>query len=85
MSSNVVANWGVVAGLAAGQMQRQGPQLAVDGQVDLGRQAPARAADGDGEALERVRIDNDPVALGCAMEKAGANPEVVVEATYGWY
>jgi hypothetical protein len=41
--------------------------------------------DGDGEVLERVRIDNDPVVLGCAIERAGANPEVVVEATYRCY
>lgn len=39
----------------------------------------------DGEVLEQVRIDNDPVALACAIEKAGPNPEVVLEATYGWY
>lgn len=41
--------------------------------------------DGDGEVVEQVRIDNDPVALGCAIENAGAEPEVVIEATYGWY
>jgi transposase len=41
--------------------------------------------DGDGEVLEQVRIDNDPVALACEIEKAGPDPEVVVEATYGWY
>jgi transposase len=41
--------------------------------------------DADGEVLEQVRIDNDPVALACAIEKAGPNPEVVLEATYGWY
>jgi transposase len=39
----------------------------------------------DGEVLEQVRIDNDPVALACAIEKAGPDPEVVLEATYGWY
>jgi transposase len=38
-----------------------------------------------GEVLEEVRIDNDPVALSCEIEKAGPNPEVVLEATYGWY
>jgi transposase len=38
-----------------------------------------------GEVLEEVRIDNDPVALSCAIEKAGPDPEVVLEATYGWY
>jgi hypothetical protein len=39
----------------------------------------------DGERLEAVRIANDPVALGLAVEAAGPNPEVVLEATYGWY
>jgi transposase len=38
-----------------------------------------------GEKLETVRIDNDPVALGLEMAKAGADPQVVLEATYGWY
>lgn len=41
--------------------------------------------DAAGEVLEQVRIDNDPVALACAIEKAGPDPEVVLEATYGWY
>jgi transposase len=31
------------------------------------------------------RIDNDPVALGAEIAKAGTSPEVVLEATYGWY
>jgi hypothetical protein len=39
----------------------------------------------DGEQLDWVRIDNDPVALGLELAKAGPDPEVVVEATYGWY
>jgi transposase len=38
-----------------------------------------------GEKLETVRIDNDPVALGLEIAKAGESPEVVLEATYGWY
>jgi transposase len=38
-----------------------------------------------GERLETVRIDNDPVALGLEIAKAGADPQVVLEATYGWY
>lgn len=41
--------------------------------------------DADGEVVEEVRIDNDPVALACAIERAGPEPEVAVEATYGWY
>jgi transposase len=38
-----------------------------------------------GETLETVRIDNDPLALAAELAKAGPNPEVVLEATYGWY
>jgi len=37
-----------------------------------------------GETLETVRIDNDPVALGLQIAKAGSDPDVVLEATYGW-
>jgi transposase len=37
-----------------------------------------------GERLETVGIDNDPLAFGLEIAKAGANPEVVLEATYGW-
>jgi len=38
-----------------------------------------------GEKLDTVRIDNDPVALGLEIARAGADPQVVLEATYGWY
>lgn len=39
----------------------------------------------EGEKLETVRIENDPVALSLEMAKAGPDPEVILEATYGWY
>jgi len=39
----------------------------------------------DGQRLDAVRIDNDPVTLGLEIAKAGEAPEVVLEATYGWY
>jgi transposase len=39
----------------------------------------------EGEQLGWVRLDNDPVALGVELAKAGPDPEVVLEATYGWY
>ena len=39
----------------------------------------------EGEKLEMVRIENDPVALSLEMAKAGPDPEVILEATYGWY
>jgi transposase len=38
-----------------------------------------------GEQLAVVNIDNDPVALSLAIAEAGPNPEVAIEATYGWY
>ncbi len=39
----------------------------------------------EGEVLEVVRIDNDAEALSAEIAKAGPDPEVVLEATYGWY
>jgi len=33
----------------------------------------------DGEVVDTVRIDNDPVALSCAIAEAGPDPEVVIE------
>ena len=38
-----------------------------------------------GEHLETVRILNDPERLAAVMARAGETPEVVLEATYGWY
>ena len=42
-------------------------------------------ADEQGERLETVRIDNDPINLAAAVAAAGEDPEVVLEATCGWY
>jgi transposase len=39
----------------------------------------------DGSVLDTVRIDNSPVALAAALLDAGPSPEVVLEATLGWY
>jgi len=41
--------------------------------------------DEHGERLSTVRIENDAVALAAEVAKAGEHPEVVLEATYGWY
>ena len=38
-----------------------------------------------GERLETVRISNDADYLRQVMARAGEAPEVVLEATYGWY
>ena len=38
-----------------------------------------------GDSLEVVRISNDVDSLAAVMSRAGEAPEVVLEATYGWY
>jgi transposase len=38
-----------------------------------------------GELLSKVRIENSPMALAEAVAAAGPEPEVVLEATFGWY
>jgi hypothetical protein len=54
--------------------------------VDLDRRRSVIVVlDGDGTELWTTRIDNSPVTLGLEIEKAGPNPEVVLEATWGWY
>ena len=39
----------------------------------------------EGERLGAARIANEPLALAAEIAKAGPHPEVVLEATYGWY
>ncbi len=41
--------------------------------------------DSTGQALETTKIDNDPAAFAAVLAKAGPEPEVVLEACYGWY
>jgi transposase len=54
--------------------------------IDLHRQRSVIVRQtAEGEQLSAVRIVNDPVAFGLQIEKAGPNPEVVLEATHGWY
>jgi transposase len=54
--------------------------------VDLHRRRSVIVVlDGDGTELWTTRIDNSPLALGVEIEKAGPAPEVVLEATWGWY
>jgi transposase len=39
----------------------------------------------DGKKLGTARITNSPAALRAEIARAGENPRVVLEATYGWY
>jgi transposase len=38
-----------------------------------------------GDKLGSVRVANEPLAIAAAIADADPNPEVVIEATYGWY
>ena len=40
---------------------------------------------GSGERLAVHRIANDPFELAAVLADAGVAPQVVIEATYGWY
>jgi transposase len=54
--------------------------------IDLHRRRSVISrTDQHGEVLEAVRISNDPKLLAEVMGRAGEQPEVVLEATYGWY
>ena len=54
--------------------------------IDLHRQRSVIVRQSEsGEQLSAVRIVNDPVAWQLQLELAGSEPEVVFEATYGWY
>jgi transposase len=54
--------------------------------IDLHRRRTVivRTSEG-GEVLETVRIVNDVERLASVMSRAGECPEVVLEATHGWY
>lgn len=41
--------------------------------------------DDSGEVLSSQRLPNDPLMIAAAVAEAGPEPEVVIEATYGWY
>ena len=39
----------------------------------------------DGEVLGWTRLANDPETLVAEVRKGGEDPQVAIEATYGWY
>jgi hypothetical protein len=54
--------------------------------IDLHRRRSVIVRTGEsGEVLEAVRILNDVDQLNSVMVRAGEEPQVVMEATYGWY
>jgi transposase len=54
--------------------------------IDLHRRRSVLVrCDQAGQRLETTRIDNDAAALAAVLARAGEHPEVILEATYGWY
>ena len=54
--------------------------------IDLHRRRSVLVRMNDaGEVLAVSKIDNDPVSLSMAVAEAGPDPEVILEACYGWY
>ena len=54
--------------------------------IDLHRRRSVMVRMNDaGEVLGVSKIDNDPVSLSVALAEAGPDPEVALEACYGWY
>lgn len=54
--------------------------------IDLHRRRSVIVQTGEaGEHLGTTRIDNDPFTLASQVATWGEHPEVVLEATYGWY
>src|SRR3954470_14722072 len=69
---------------------REAPMDEYDGRqfvgIDLHRRRSVIVRQSEsGEQLSAVRIISARVALGLEIERAGPNPEVVLEVTYGWY
>ena len=64
----------------------EGGEPSVLENAEGGRTTPSVVAFTEsGERLGGVRINNDPYAFRSVMAEAGVHPEVVLEATYGWY
>ena len=54
--------------------------------IDLhGQRSLIVREDEAGDEVGVTPIDNDPLSLAAALADAGPNPEVAIEATYGWY
>jgi transposase len=54
--------------------------------IDLHRRRSVVVQTGhDGDRLATTRIDNDPFTLAMQIASWGETPQVVLEATYGWY
>ena len=62
-------------------MQQQRQYVGID--LHRRRSVIVRMAE-DGQVLGVDQVVNDPVELSMAVAKAGPDPEVALESTYGW-
>ncbi len=62
-------------------MEREPQYVGID--LHRRRSVIVRMSDA-GEVLGVSKIDNDPLALAVAVAEAGPDPEVALEAGYGW-
>src|SRR5918996_4618926 len=63
-------------------MQQQREYVGID--LHRRRSVIVRMAE-DGQVLGVEQVVNDPVELSMAVAKAGPDPEIALESTYGWY
>lgn len=63
-------------------MEHQQQYVGID--LHRRRSVVVRVAE-DGQVLGVDQVVNDPVELSMAVAKAGPDPEVALESTYGWY
>jgi hypothetical protein len=63
------------------EVEQQGQYVGID--LHRRRSVIVRMAE-DGQVLGVDQVVNDPVEFAMAVAKAGPDPEVALEATYGW-
>jgi transposase len=86
-TSRVNASAGTLA-VAKPRHRKGGPKVSKKEYVGIDlhrRRSVIVRVNEQGEKLSAIRIDNDPQLVAKAVAEAGENPEVVLEATYGWY
>jgi hypothetical protein len=76
--------------VASQHRKEEAPVSEYDGKqyvgIDLHRRRSVLVCpDREGNQLSITRITNDPITLAEQIGRAGPHPEVVLEATYGWY
>src|SRR3954462_6787965 len=66
--------------------RKKAPVTREDVGIDLHRRrSVVIRKNANGELLSKAHIESTPTALAAAVAAAGPEPEVVLEATYGWY